>query len=231
MFSLNSLDSYHVRPLHSTFFKYTESLGAGDPPVSPPTEFPGPQGRALSLRNGHGVDVFPSLHRARPIAHWHPILGEESKEEIRNRRARLAEKFGAERAYLMCNTNRLLLIYPNFALHDIAGVSLRYFEPAREDYMEVTVQTLAPLGESAALLNRRLENFLSFLGPGGFAHPDDIEAMESAQLGFRANGPEWIDASRGMQREATALDETHVRAFWRQWHASVMGAKAERHHD
>jgi p-cumate 2,3-dioxygenase alpha subunit len=102
-------------------------------------------------------------------------------------------------------------------------VSLRYFEPAGQDYMEVTVQTLAPRGESAELLNRRLENFLSFLGPGGFAHPDDIEAMESAQLGFRAGGPEWIDASRGMHRDATALDERHVRAFWRQWHANLLG--------
>ena len=232
MFSLNSLDNYHVRPLHSTFFKYTESLGAGDPPVSPPSEFPGPQGRALSLRNGHGVDIFPSVNRARPIAHWHPILGEESREEIRDRRDRLVKNFGEERAYLMCNTNRLMLLYPNFALHDIAGVSLRYFEPAGPDSMEVTVQTLAPRGESAELLNRRLENFLSFLGPGGFAHPDDIEAMESAQHGFRANGPEWIDASRGMQRAGTALDEIHVRAFWRQWHAHIMGAaKAERDHD
>ena len=189
MFSLNSLDSYHVRPLHSTFFKYTESLGEGDPPVSPPTEFPGSQGRALSLRNGHGVDIFPSLHRARPIAHWHPILGEDTKDEISNRRACLVRKFGAERAYLMCNTNRLMLIYPNFALHDIAGISLRYFEPAGPDSMDVTVQTLAPRGESAELLNRRLENFLSFLGPGGFAHPDDIEAMESAQLGFALTVP------------------------------------------
>jgi p-cumate 2,3-dioxygenase subunit alpha len=98
--------------------------------------------------------------------------------------------------------------------------------------MEVTVQTLAPRGESDGLLNRRLENFLSFLGPGGFAHPDDIEAMESAQVGFHALGPEWIDASRGMHREATALDELHVRAFWRQWHANILGnTKAERNHD
>jgi p-cumate 2,3-dioxygenase alpha subunit len=144
----------------------------------------------------------------------------------------LVERFGEERAYLMCNTNRLMLIYPNFALHDIAGVSLRYFEPVGQKYMEVTVQTLAPRDESPGLLNRRLENFLSFLGPGGFAHPDDIEAMESAQLGFRAGAPEWIDASRGMHREATAQDELHVRAFWRQWHANLFGnAKAERHHD
>jgi hypothetical protein len=35
-----------------------------------------------------------------------------------------------------------------------------------------------------------------------------------------------------MHREATAQDELHVRAFWRQWHANLFGnAKAERHHD
>jgi p-cumate 2,3-dioxygenase alpha subunit len=220
MFSLNSLDSYHVKPLHTTFFKYTQSLGPGDAPPPLP-DFPGAAGRSLALGNGHGVDIFAAGERARPIAHWHPILGEETRDEIREIRAGLVKRFGEQRAYLMCNTNRLMLIYPNFALHDIAGISLRYFEPSGLDSMEVTVQTLAPKNESAQLLRRRLENFVSFLGPGGFAHPDDIEAMESAQSGFKAGGPVWIDASRGMQREATAIDEIHVRSFWRQWQANL----------
>jgi p-cumate 2,3-dioxygenase subunit alpha len=224
MFSLNSLDSYHVKPLHATFFKYTQSLGAGDPAPALP-DFPGAEGRSLALGNGHGVDIFAARDRARPIANWHPILGAETKDEIRSIRARLVERFGEERAYLMCNTNRLMLIYPNFALHDIAGISLRYFEPTGIDSMEVTVQTLAPKNESPQLLSRRLENFVSFLGPGGFAHPDDIEAMESAQAGFRAGGPAWIDASRGMCREATAIDENHVRCFWRQWQTDLKQAQ------
>src|SRR5207253_5782322 len=118
-----------------------------------------------------------------PIAHWHPILGDESKEEIRKRRAGLVEKFGEERAYLMCNTNRLMLIYPNFALHDIAGVSLRYFEPVGQEYMEVTVQTLAPRGESAGLLNRRLDTSLSYHGTRGFAQPCHSEDLQLASLG------------------------------------------------
>jgi p-cumate 2,3-dioxygenase alpha subunit len=228
MFSLNSLDSYHVKPLHVTFFKYTQSLGPGDSPPPLPN-FPGAEGRSLALGNGHGVDIFNAGERARPIANWHPILGTETKDEIRNTRARLVKRFGEERAYLMCNTNRLMLIYPNFALHDIAGVSLRYFEPSGVDAMEVTVQTLAPKNESAHLLSRRLENFVSFLGPGGFAHPDDIEAMESAQTGFRAGGPGWIDASRGMHRQATAIDENHVRSFWRQWQANLEQAPTLEH--
>lgn len=220
MFSLNSLDSYHVKPLHATFFKYTQSLGPGDP-QPPLPEFPGEDGRALDLGNGHGVDIFAARDRARPIANWHPILGAETKEEIRQTRASLVQRFGERRAYLMCNTNRLMLIYPNFALHDIAGVSLRYFEPTGPDSMDVTVQTLAPIGESATLRARRLENFVSFLGPGGFAHPDDLEAMESAQRGFSAGGPSWIDVSKGMHRDGTAIDENHIRSFWRQWRADM----------
>jgi p-cumate 2,3-dioxygenase alpha subunit len=232
LFSINSLDSYHVQPLHVTFFKYTEGLGPGDPPPAAPKSFPEAYGRSLALGNGHGVDLFAAGERARPIAHWHPILGNETRDEIHETRARLVQHFGEERAYLMCNTNRLLLIYPNFALHDIAGISLRYFEPVGPDSMEVAVRTLAPKNESPRLLSRRLENFLSFLGPGGFAHPDDIEAMESAQMGFKAGGPQWIDASRGMHRQATAKDELHVRSFWRQWRANLMGLrKAERFHD
>ena len=213
------------------FLRYTESLGSGDPPPSPPTGFPGPQGRSLSLRNGHGVESSHHWRGRGRLLTGTPFSARNPKRKLEAAR-RLGGKIRGATRLPMCNTNRLMLIYPNFALHDIAGVSLRYFEPVGQEYMEVAVQTLAPHGESAGLLNRRLENFLSFLGPGGFAHPDDIEAMESAQLGFHAGGPQWVDASRGMQREATALDELHVRAFWRQWHANISGdAKADRYHD
>lgn len=90
MFSINSLDSYHVEPLHVTFFKYTQCKGPGDPPP-PLRNFPGTRGRSLALGNGHGVDIFAAGERARPIAHWYPILGEETKEEIKNTRVRLVD--------------------------------------------------------------------------------------------------------------------------------------------
>ena len=41
----------------------------------------------------------------------------------------------------------------------------------------------------------RLDSFLTFLGPGGFATPDDVEALESCQAGFRATELEWSDIS------------------------------------
>jgi p-cumate 2,3-dioxygenase alpha subunit len=88
--------------------------------------------------------------------------------------------------------------------------------------MEVTAWQLAPKEEKSELLARRLDNFLTFHGPGGFATPDDVEAIESCQAGYKAEGVEWSELSRGMHRAAIAEDELQLRAFWRQWHGSML---------
>ena len=73
--------------------------------------------------------------------------------------------------------------------------------------MDVTAWQLAPKEEKPELFARRLDNFLTFHGPGGFATPDDVEAIESCQAGYKAEGVEWSELSRGMHREAIAEDE------------------------
>ena len=74
------------------------------------------------------------------------------------------------------------------------------------------------------MLAMRLDSFLTFLGPGGFATPDDVEALESCQIGFRATENEWSDISRGMLRpDPLSTDELQMRGFWRQWHAHMQG--------
>ena len=73
------------------------------------------------------------------------------------------------------------------------------------------------------MLARRLDSFLTFLGPGGFATPDDTEALESCQIGFRVKEVEWSDISRGMHREARSNDELQMRTFWRRWNAHMQG--------
>jgi p-cumate 2,3-dioxygenase subunit alpha len=83
--------------------------------------------------------------------------------------------------------------------------------------MDVTAWEIAPRGELPALRQRRLDSFLTFLGPAGFATPDDIEALESCQQGFNSGGVEWNDISRGMNRPPEANDEEQMRVFWRRW--------------
>jgi hypothetical protein len=47
----------------------------------------------------------------------------------------------------------------------------------------------------------RLDCLLTFLGPGGFATPDDVEMLESCQRGFVNREVEWSDLLRGMKSE------------------------------
>ena len=87
----------------------------------------------------------------------------------------------------------------------------------------VSVWNLFPAEHSPNLLARRLDKFVTFMGPGGFATPDDVEAVESCQAGLQALEVEWSDVSRRMHREAITPDELQMRVFWRQWHGHLMG--------
>ena len=124
----------------------------------------------------------------------------------------------------MADVSRNLLIYPNLVINDFVAITIRYFEPLAPDSMEVTAWHLVPREESEAMMATRLDSFLTFLGPGGFATPDDVEALETCQAGFRATELEWSDLSRGMLKPAPGTsDELQMRGFWRQWHAHMQG--------
>jgi p-cumate 2,3-dioxygenase alpha subunit len=81
------------------------------------------------------------------------------------------------------------------------------------------------VGEDPELRARRLDSFIAFQGPGGLATPDDLEALEACQAGYRTGtgaGVPWSDISRGMHREHSGQtcsysDELQMRAFWRRW--------------
>jgi p-cumate 2,3-dioxygenase alpha subunit len=223
MIATNSLDTYHAPPLHTTYFSYLAKFRGSDYSTETRASAMGGGGVQRTLGNGHGVGESSPGGLARPIAHWHPIFGAAARDEIERIRARIVSRFGEERAWRMCDTFRLFLIYPNLVFHDAMAITLRYFEPAGPDSVRMTVWAMAPRDESDAQLERRLSNFVSFLGPGGFAHPDDLEAVESCQDGFRSREIEWIDFSRGMCREPELMDELPMRGFWRKWHAQIMG--------
>ena len=215
----NSLDGYHLVPTHQTYLDYISSLGTDDSGQTAASRI---VGTAKALGNGHCVIESP-VRNGRPIAHWHPLFGEEAREPIARVRQRLVEQYGEERTHRMADTSRNLIIYPNLVINDIMAITIRYFEPVAPDHMEVTAWHLVPREESESMLATRLDSFLTFLGPGGFATPDDVEALESCQAGFRATETEWSDISRGMLSPAKSTDELQMRGFWRQWHANMQG--------
>jgi hypothetical protein len=95
--------------------------------------------------------------------------------------------------------------------------------------MEVNAWALAPIDESAEDSALRLDNFLTFLGPGGFATPDDVEMLESCQRGFMNREAQWSDISRGMKRDhPSIIDEMQMRTFWRRWNVLMTEPKLRR---
>ena len=213
----NSVDAYHTPFTHRSFFDYMAGAAGREAPAAGDR-----RGFGRSLGNGHGV-MENDAGYGRPIAMWHPCYGEEARAEMQGIKDELIARHGRDKALRMCEKTRNLLIFPNLVINDIMAVTIRVFQPTGPAGMDVTAWQLVPAGEAGARLRRRLDSFLTFLGPGGFATPDDVEAVESCQQGFRSGGVEWSDLSRGMHREPRGNDELQMRSFWRRWQSLVAG--------
>lgn len=208
----NSVDGYHAASTHSTYLDYLKNANGalGATPLS---------GFGTDLHNGHAVIEY-SAPWGRPIANWVPLWGDQGKTEIDAIYAQLKGRLGEQRAERLARRNRNMIIFPNLVVNDIMAITVRTFFPTAPDYMEVNAWALAPREESEWLRKYRLFNFTEFLGPGGFATPDDVEAIEKCQRGYAVGGEaRYNDISRGMLREGGASydDELQMRAFWIEW--------------
>jgi p-cumate 2,3-dioxygenase alpha subunit len=223
----NSVDDYHLPSTHSTWLNFMANSGVKiEPPKEEGLILP-TKGWAVELGNGHFTTDNINF-RGRPVAKWIPIYGEPAKAEIEEIRKELVARLGEERAKRVADTNRNLVIFPNLVINDGSSVTVRTFYPEGAGKMHVTAWALGPVEENESARARRLDAFLTFYGPGGFATPDDVEALELVQQGL-ANWSDdrWSEMSRGMGRQNEQLnsDEHHLRIFWRRWN-ELMGAEA-----
>lgn len=221
----NSVDDYHLPSTHSTWLNYMANSGVKIAVPKDGMVLP-THGRAIDLGNGHFTTDNINF-RGRPVAAWIPIYGEDAKPEMAEIRRELDARLGSERAKRVAETNRNLVIFPNLVINDGSAVTVRTFYPEGPAKMHVTAWALGPVEETQAARARRLDAFLTFYGPGGFATPDDVEALELVQQGL-ANWQDdrWSEMSRGMGREEDQLnsDEHHLRIFWRRWNQMMESA-------
>lgn len=214
----NSVDDYHILTAHRTWINYMANSGV---------DMRRPDGAMLpkigvgkDLGNGHLTTDNPN-YRGRPVARWISVYGEEAKADIDAIRAELVARLGEARAARVADTNRNLVIFPNLVINDGSSVTVRNFTPVSPGRMKVTSWAFGPVEETPEQRGRRLHAFLTFYGPGGFATPDDVAALESAQEGYAAwRVAPWNDLSRGMHKapdDQFDTDEGHIRTFWRHW--------------
>ncbi|MDQ1002179.1 p-cumate 2,3-dioxygenase alpha subunit [Neobacillus niacini] len=215
----NSADGYHGIPTHKTYFEILkEQNGNGQMP-----KVGSNYNVAKDLGNGHFVTEKNSLPWGRPVARWVPAFGEKAKEDIEKIQKKLIDRFGEEYAKRIYENDYNMVIFPNLVVNNIMAVTLRTFYPVEPGYMEVNQWAIAPKEENTEFKERRINNFLEFLGPGGFATPDDNEALELCQEGYENNKEaQWNNVNKGMNKELAgetphSTDEYHMRVFWKQW--------------
>lgn len=216
----NSIDGYHAATTHATYLDYLANT-AGSMTNA------GLGGGGRQLEGGHAAIEY-SAPWGRPVAQHVPAWGDQGRKDVQAIMARLTQKYGEERARRIGLQNRNILIFPNLVLNDIMAITLRTFYPLSPDRMHVNAWALAPQEETPEMRERRLFNFLEFLGPGGFATPDDVEALEMCQRGYKnLRAVAWNDISKGMTREKPGTsDELQMRAFWRKWNSLMTAQEA-----
>ena len=217
----NSVDDYHLLATHSTWLNYMRNSGVNIAPPKGSGLLLPTKGFGKDLGNGHLTTDNPNF-RGRPVAKWISVYGEEAKADIDGIRSELVKRLGEGRAARVADTNRNLSIFPNLIINDGSAVTVRFFYPLAADRMRVVAWAIGPVEETEAQRARRLYAFLTFYGPGGFATPDDVAALEAAQQGYQAyREVPWNDMSRGMgkgpEEEQLHTDEGHLRVFWRKW--------------
>lgn len=214
----NSVDSYHVPSLHQTYLQYMARQGV--------TVALQEKGKSWGLDLGKGHGAFSGLQRSEGAYGSAAIrLDDATRQHIERIRQMQLERYGKELAdWAPGRVN--FLVYPNLAF--VGKTTVRTIWPVGAGATEVIAWTIVPADESGAGLDARVNDVPLFQGPGGFATPDDVEALESCQAGFAAREVEWTDLSKGMHRAPQSSDEVQIRAFWRQWHADVLGLPSPR---
>ncbi|MCG8424397.1 MAG: aromatic ring-hydroxylating dioxygenase subunit alpha [Proteobacteria bacterium] len=208
----NTMESYHTPVAHKRYMGYMADRGVARKAMKR-------KGFGEILGQGHiAMGSAPPLG-GKPIAYWSPLFPAQKKAEMQAVQQRLADKFGPEKAARMSQMSRNILVFPNLIILDLMAICVRTWFPVAPDYMEVSTWCLAPRDEDSTTRALRIDSFMSFFGPTGFATPDDVEILESCQHGYRNKEIEWSDLSKGLHKDKpTNADEAHLRGFWRQWH-------------
>jgi p-cumate 2,3-dioxygenase subunit alpha len=214
----NAMDGYHFSPTHNTFVGYLRESGFK---VTDEDQY------AYNLDNGHGLLVLTG-HGGRISMIWEPRFGEDERLRTEAHRAEMVQRLGENRAHYVADESHILFVWPNLLLFDIEGLSIRQLEPVAPGRTDVRAWQLVPRNEERDARALRMRTVVSFVGPGGLATPDDIEAYEAVQRGIEATAgvvaPEldYSDMSRGMIDEVKrvqgrSIDEGAMRGFWRHW--------------
>ncbi len=123
-------------------------------------------------------------------------------------------RVGPERARRIAHFDHHILIFPNLAIVDNHGIMIRTYFSKKPEEMLVQSWTLAPQEESTGdPASCGSTATWIFWDRPGFGTPDDVEAIEAAQRGYK--GAEDYDGWNDISAGVAPKDPMKLRSQWR----------------
>jgi benzoate/toluate 1,2-dioxygenase subunit alpha len=227
----NGVDGYHPNFVHQSFFE-VQGKKLGRKVMKLFTEESDYQSKDLG--NGHSIlDMAPQRKSHRPVNNI--LRGATSKASNDLYVASLVRRYGEERtSEILGASNVNLAVFPNLL---IIGIQFRNVIPISVNRTDVYLTPTTLKGVPEEINIARLRAHEAFYGSAGGGAPDDVEMFNRCTTGLRVKGAEWLQLSRGIEREHTAADgsiaahisdEVPQRAFYHQWRNLMCDATAYR---
>jgi phenylpropionate dioxygenase-like ring-hydroxylating dioxygenase large terminal subunit len=207
----NEVDGYHPNFVHGSIFSVARGALTG--------LFDGKSvAGQRELGNGHTeLLITPQSRHAGPLS-WVSSSPEKMPEYVRLMR----ESYGERADEYILDGPPHAMIFPNLF---IAEIQIFVIAPRAVD-RTVQYVTAIQLDDAAELNSKLLRNTMGSVGPAGLLLADDAEMYERNQRGVALCDPEWLDLSRGLNREyrdadghlaGHVTDEVTQRAIWRHY--------------
>jgi hypothetical protein len=228
----NGVDGYHPNFVHQAFFE-TQGKGMGRKVMQ---LFTGNSDfESKDLGNGHSILDMAPKHRSRKGQVSNLLRGTTSQASSDAYVSSMVRRHGEERAAeIFAASNVNIAIFPNLL---IIGVQMRMTMPVSAKRTDVHLLPTTLIGVPDEINLARLRAHEAFYGSAGGGAPDDVEMFNRCTDGLRVKGAEWLELSRGVERERVVedgvvvghiTDETPQRAFYRRWKTLMCGvAEAE----
>src|SRR6202011_805631 len=224
----NGVDGYHPNFVHQAFFEIQgKQLGRKVMQLfSENSDY-----ETKDLGNGHSIlDMAPKrAATTRPVSNI--LRGATSQAASDAYMESLIRRYGQERtAEILAASNVNLAVFPNLL---IIGIQFRMTIPISAKRTDVHLLPTTLKGVPDEINVARLRAHEAFYGPSGGGAPDDVEMFNRCTDGLRVKGAEWLELSRGIEREHVdgdgvtighITDEVPQRAFYRRWKAAMCGA-------
>ena len=241
MFMENAVDLVHPQFVHGGSVqaaRETHSQAGAEGAVGQATQMLLANGLRLSEWDKLGLRAFPQGHVYMDSFYREGVIASKREDEVFERYRRLLVRaYGEERTRAVLGMDRFNnLIWPTLSVNS-RFQTIRVVQPVAADRTIVRSYCFRLAGAPPEMFELSLRFLNTASSPASLVATDDLEIFERCQQGLQDSASDWIDISRGMQKDqpegpaggvtaitAAGTSELPIRAQMRAWRAYMEAA-------